>query len=211
MTTLTPDTGNVGAILGRHFDYFRLSKRRKMMSGKINPSSPFSHWYLSSIGGSETSDSLYALRFWKVRESLDPTAADDWTEKEWGQTRTHARIITWQKYFGSGAPRRIADGAESTPRRTALVSHHIRISYTCTEVLGKAGMWGMGKSESFLWFYTVQSRSIQAEGGMPVMVAPTPYSDWLSLSAQSSHGVLVRFLPNLMGRETEEGGKGGRS
>jgi hypothetical protein len=34
------------------------------------------HW---CIGGSETSDPLYALRFWKVRESLDPTAVDDWT------------------------------------------------------------------------------------------------------------------------------------
>jgi hypothetical protein len=49
---------------------------------RINPSSPLSHWYLNSIGGSETSDPLYALRFWKVRESLGPTstAVDDWTE-----------------------------------------------------------------------------------------------------------------------------------
>jgi len=40
------------------------------------------------------------------------------------------------------------------------------------------GMWGtMGKSENILWFYTVQSRSLQTGEGMPVMVALTPYSD----------------------------------
>lgn len=40
---------------------------------KIYPWSSFSHWYLSSIGGSKTSDTFYALRFWQVKRSLDPT------------------------------------------------------------------------------------------------------------------------------------------
>jgi hypothetical protein len=36
---------------------------------------------------------------------------------------------------------------------------------TSTEVLGNVGMWGIGKSENFLWFYSVYSRILHAEGG----------------------------------------------
>lgn len=107
-------------------------------------------------------------------------------------------------------------------RRTAFVSHLVRIFNTYTEVSGNATMWDMEKGETFLWFYTVQSRNWQVEGGTPVMVALTPCSDWLSLSTRSSHGVLVCvwrkttcdrqlgfrcvFCPYcLIGRETGEG------
>lgn len=99
-----------------------------------------------------------------------------------------------QKYFGPGAPMKITDGADSTPRRTALVSRLVRISYTRCNREACRGQ----------------------KGGMTVMVALTPSSDWLSLSTQSSHGVLgrvwrknhmrssfrcqVSFLPILMGK-----------
>lgn len=73
-----------------------------------------------------------------------------------------------QKYFGPGAPMKITDGADSTPRRTALVSRLVRISYTRCNREACRGQ----------------------KGGMTVMVALTPSSDWLSLSTQSSHGVL---------------------
>lgn len=116
-----------------------------------------------------------------------------------GHARTHALLLPvgllaqWQKYCGYGAPRKIGDGAgaEVPPRRTAFVSHLVRIFNTYTEVSGNAEMWGMGKGKTFLWFYTVQSRNWQVEGGTPVMVALTPCSDWLSLSTRSSHGLLV--------------------
>jgi len=98
-----------------------------------------------------------------------------------------------QKYYcGPGAPRKIVDGTESTPPRTALVSLTLRASpipiprYWVTR---GCGVWARVKA--FCGVYTVQSRSLQAEGGMPVMVALTPCSDWLSLSTRSSHGVLV--------------------
>jgi hypothetical protein len=79
------------------------------------------------------------------------------------QARTHYYLlpvglvgrVAEVSYCGPDAPRKIVDGAESTPLRTVFVSHLVRISNTYTEVLGNAGMWDMGKSESFLWFYTV--------------------------------------------------------
>jgi hypothetical protein len=42
-------------------------------------------------------------------------------------------------------------------QRWYLTSHLVYFSDTYTSVLGNVGVWGMGKSEKFLWFYTVQS------------------------------------------------------
>lgn len=97
-------------------------------------------------------------------------------------------------YCGPGAPRKIADGAEteSTPCRTALVSHlvrHLQCLYRGIELTWGCGVWAT--VESFCGFTRCNRASLQAEGGMPVMVALTPCSDWLSLSTRSSHGVLV--------------------
>ena len=42
-------------------------------------------------------------------------------------------------------------------QRCYLTSHLVYFSDTYSSVLGNVGVWGMGKSEKFLWFYTVQS------------------------------------------------------
>jgi len=116
--------------------------------------------------------------------------------------RTHALLLPVgllaqrQKYCGTGAPRKIQLRME---QKVPLVEQRWYLTtyaspdYTYTEVLGNAGMWGMGKSENLLSvvLHGAIARSMQVEGGMPVMVALTPCSDWLSSSTQSSHGVLV--------------------
>ena len=138
--------------------------------------------------------------------------------------RTQALLLPWgcwQKYCGPGAPREVADGANNTTCKIALVSHLVRPSNAYADIMSDAGMsdagmWDMGKSESFLWFYMMLSRSLQAEGGMPVMVALTPCSDLDILvdpilprcrcvRVEEDHGrsstrrCQVRFLPIING------------
>jgi hypothetical protein len=144
--------------------------------------------------------------------------------------RTPTRIITAsglllaqrQRYFGPGAaPKKIADGAEleSTPRRTALVSHLVRISFTYTEVLGNVRMWGMGKSEklSVVVLHGVIAKPAGGRGhhasdgganavlGLAILVdSILPRCPCMCVEEdhmRSSIRCQVRFLPNLMGRE----------
>jgi hypothetical protein len=87
----------------------------------------------------------------------------------------------------------------------------------------------MGKSENFLWIYTVQLRSLRAAGGrghasdgganavlgLAILVYPMlPRCPCMCVEADHMRSLIrcqVCFLPILMGRETQGGGKRGRS